>query len=287
MRIVVHVLFDLPSRTFLLHLHADDDVKVFRLACSLLVIAIHIELRVVGVLHVIACVTTILSFIYTSRHEVIIKFFYLVILAFKVYHRASLTFLIYKEKRRYIGIACYLSIICTECRSDMNNTRTVFGCNIVAEDNAESTLLHLYKLILAILSIENFLRMSLSVCLDKVCSVLVNLCRRLHPRHQLFVFHAFKVCSLIMGDDLIRYKLITFIIFRQFFAVGYLTFRSKICVDAGFRHHYRYLLTIIRIVCPYGHIVNFRTNTQCSIRTECPRSGCPSCEVRLAPCGKQ
>jgi hypothetical protein len=59
-RIVVYMLLDLERCTLLLHLHTDDDVQVFSLSGSLLIVfAILVELRCIGVLYIVASMATI------------------------------------------------------------------------------------------------------------------------------------------------------------------------------------------------------------------------------------
>ena len=170
----MHVLLDLQSRTLLLHLHTDHDVQVFSLRSSLLIVlAVLIELRSIGILHIVASVMTITLFIHTLLNEVIVEFVHHIVLTLKVYHRTGLTFLIYKEETWYMGVLCDLGVVGTEGWSDMHDTSTILCGHIVARNHAECLALHLHELILAILTCEDLLRMSLSVCLHIVGSILV------------------------------------------------------------------------------------------------------------------
>ena len=135
MRIVVHVLLALECLALLLQFVAEHDVQVFSLIRSLLVPdTIHIKLWVVGILHVVACVMSVCLLVDTSVHEIVIEVFDEIELTLQVNHWAGLTLLINKVEGRDVGILSHLGIIGTECRSDVHDTGTVIGSNIVAED---------------------------------------------------------------------------------------------------------------------------------------------------------
>ena len=97
MRIVVDVLLALERLALLLQLVAEHDVQVLGLLGSLLVPnAIHIKLRVVGVLHVVACVVSIQILVDASLHEVVVQLVEEVELTLEVNHWAGLALLINK-----------------------------------------------------------------------------------------------------------------------------------------------------------------------------------------------
>ncbi len=158
------MLLALESLARLLQLIADYDVQVFSLIRSLLIPnTIHIKLWIVGILHVVACMMSVCLLVDASAYEVGIEVFDEIELPLEVNHRAGLALLINKVERRDVGILGYLGVISTECRSDMNDTGTIIGSNIVAEDDTESLAVHLNKLIATILRSKYLLRMSSSI----------------------------------------------------------------------------------------------------------------------------
>ncbi len=71
----MNVLLALEGLALLLELVAEHDVEVLSLVGSLLVPnAVHIELWVVGILHIVACVMSVSLLVNTSLHEVVVKF---------------------------------------------------------------------------------------------------------------------------------------------------------------------------------------------------------------------
>ena len=148
MRIVVHVLLCAESLALLLQLHAEHHVEVLSLVGSRLIPnAVGVELRVVSVLNIVACMMSIKILVNASVKEIVVEFLDSVELTLKVYHRACLALFINKVESRDVCILSHLGIVSTECRSDMHDTRTVVCSNIVAEDYAESLALHLNKLV--------------------------------------------------------------------------------------------------------------------------------------------
>ena len=265
-RIVVHVLLDLECRTLLLHLHTDDDIQVFCLRSSLLVVlTILIELRGVGILHVVACVLAVAFLVDTGSDEVVVEFLHHVILTLEVNHRTRLTFFINKEQTRDMGILSHLGIVGTEGRSNMHDTGTILCCYIIARNHAEGLALHLDELILAVLAGKDFLRMGCGISLYIVGSVLVEFGRGLYPRHQLLVFHTNQLLASIVANDTVRYKLLTFIIFRHLIAIGDVALWSQIGIQTALCQNDGNLLTIVGIIGFYGYIVDFRTYTECSV----------------------
>ena len=202
----MYVLLDLECRTLLLHLHTDDDIQVFCLGSSLLVVlTILIELRGIGILHVVACVMAVALFVDAGSDEVVVEFLHHVVLTLEVNHRTRLTFFINKEQTRDMGILSHLGIIGTEGRGDMYDTGTILSGDIVTGDHTESLALHLHKLILTVLTHEHLLGMSGGVCFHIVGCILIEFGRWLHPRHQLLVLQTNKFFTGIMAYDAIRY----------------------------------------------------------------------------------
>ena len=136
-----------------------------------------------------------------SAYEVVIEVFDEIELTLEVNHWAGLTLLINKVERWDVGILSHLGIIGTECRSDVYDTCTVIGSNIVAEDYAESLAVHLYELIATILRSEHLLRMSSCIFCNESWSKGINLLTWLYPWQELLVVHAFEVCTLHVVDN--------------------------------------------------------------------------------------
>ena len=136
-----------------------------------------------------------------SAYEVGIEVFDEIELTLEVNHRAGLALLINKAERRDVGILGYLGVISTECRSDMNDTGTVIGSNIVAEDDAESLAVHLNKLIATILRSKYLLRMSSSIFCNELRRKGIYLLAWLYPWQELLVVHAFEVGTLHVVDN--------------------------------------------------------------------------------------
>ena len=198
----MHVLLALECLTLLLQLVAEYDVQVFSLIRSLLVPnTIHIKLWVVGILHVVACVMSVCLLADASTYEVVIEVFDEIELTLQVNHWAGLALLINKVERWDVGILSHLGVISTECRCDVNDTSTVIGSNVVAEDYAESLAVHLNELIATILRSEYLLRMSCSIFCYESWSKGIYLLAWLYPWQELLVVHAFEVCTLHVVDN--------------------------------------------------------------------------------------
>ena len=170
----MYMLLYLQRRTFLFHLHADHDVQVLCLRGSLLIIlAIFVELRCIGILHIVTGMMAITCLVYTFGYEVIVEFLHHVVLTLQVNHRTSLTFLIYKEEAWDMSILGHLRVVSTKGRRDMHDTSTILCRHIVSWNHTESLTLHLDKLILAILTCKDLLGMSLGIGLHIVGSILI------------------------------------------------------------------------------------------------------------------
>ena len=136
-----------------------------------------------------------------SVHEVGIEVFDEIELTLQVNHWAGLTLLINKVEGWDVGILSHLGIIGTECRSNVHDTSTVIGSNIVAEDYTESLAIHLNELIATILRSEYLLRMSSSIFCNESWSKGIYLLAWLYPWQELLVVHAFEVGTLHVVDD--------------------------------------------------------------------------------------
>ena len=150
MRIVVHMLLYLECFARLFHLHADSDVQVFSLCCSLLIIlAIDIKLWCISVLNELSLMKSISCFVNTLFNKLVRKFLMQVILALQVNHWSCLAIARNHEQRWNTCCLSHLLVISTEGWSDMNDTCTVLCGNIIARNNAERLVLHLNKLVVA------------------------------------------------------------------------------------------------------------------------------------------
>ena len=283
MWIVVYVLLGLESLALLLQFVAEHNVQVLSLVRSFLVPnTVLVELRVVGILHIVASVVSVFLVVYTSLHEVAVKLFQEVELALEVNHRACLALLVDEVKSRDIGILCHLGVVGTKCRSDMDNTSSVVGCNIVAENYAESLALHLHELVATILASKHFLRMRLSIFSHKLRSETVHLLTWLHPRHKLLVVHALKFCALEVACDAPR-TLFFLLVKRSQLALGTFLLRLQVSLHKILSHNDSDWLAAIEVVCLYRNVVNLRTNAERNVRRQSPRSCSPCYEVWLTP----
>ena len=138
----------------------------------------------------------------------------------------------------------------------MYDTRTVFRSYIVARDYPESLL-------------RSFLPASV-----------FRYFHRFHPRNQLFVFHSYQVSTLILTYHLERNQFVArLVVFQcQFFRL-----LVEVCIQQRLGQYHSDFLSCITVISLYGHIVNLRTDTQCRIRRQCPRSSGPCDKVRRTP----
>ena len=175
----------------------------------------------------------------TCSHKVVVEFLHHVVLTLEVNHRTRLTFLIYKEQTRDMGILCHLGIIGTEGRGDMYDTGTILSGDIVTGDHPESLALHLDELILTVLTHEHLLWMSSGISLHIVGSILIEFGRRLYPWHQLLVLQTNEFLTCITAYDTIRHELLTLIVLRHLLTVGdvalgcEVSIQSALCQDDG------------------------------------------------------
>ena len=256
-RIVVHVLFHFERLVRLLHLHADIYIKRFSCLRRLLIIfAIDGELRVVCILHPSALILLISIYVHTLGNELLVQFVQQVELSGQVPHRTCLAFLVNHEERRDACGFCHESIVSTERRSDMHDTRTVFYGHIVTRNDTDS-----------------FCRSVMPV------SVFVQL-YGFHPREKLFVFHAYQVRPFVSAHYLERHQLVARLVVFQCHAFRLLV---EVCIKQSLCQDHRNLLAGIRIVSLYGYIIYLRTYAKRGVRRQGPRSGGPCQEVRSSP----
>ena len=164
-----------------------------------------------------------------------------------------------------MGILSHLGIVGTKSWSDVNDTSTILCCDIIARDYTESLALHLNELILAILACKYFIGMSCCILLNIVGSILVELSRRLHPRHQLLIFKAYKLLTCITTHDAIRHELLTLVVLRHILTISYVTLWSQISIQSAFSQDNSYLFSVIGIICLNSYVVDFRAYTESCI----------------------
>ncbi len=136
----MHVLLD-PER-LALALEAEADVEVERLGRGgglLVVLAVGVELRIVGVLHPAAGVFGILG-CDAFAHEAFVELLGEVEFAREVHHGARLALAVDHEERRDACGAGHAGVVCTERRGDVHDARTVLCGHVVARDHAERLL---------------------------------------------------------------------------------------------------------------------------------------------------
>ena len=176
MRIIVHVLLNLEGTALFLHLQAEYHIQVHILGGSLLIVlAVNIVLRIVGILYIIAAMLPI-RLIHTGSYKVLVHILLQEVLTLEVNHRTGIAGLVNHEQGGDTGILGNLGVIGTEGRCDMNDTRTVLGSHIVTGDYTEGvgTLVH----------------------------YLVTLqCAGLNPGHQLLIVQTCQVSTLSAPQD--------------------------------------------------------------------------------------
>ena len=201
------MLLNLIDRALLLHLQRKDNIQILSLAGSLLIITVDIELRVVGILHVVACMVSISLYVDTLLQELRSEGIHYVVFTLQVNHRTGLTHLVDHKQRGDTGILSHLGVVGTKGRSDMHDTCTIIGSHIVSGNHAESLILHLDKTIIT--HGKDLLGMILSGLLNELCGILIQTLTGLYPGHQLTVSHTDEVRTLILSHDAVRNYLVT------------------------------------------------------------------------------
>ena len=147
----------------------------------------------------------------------------------------------------------------------MNDTCTIFGSNIIARDNTESTCFHLHETVITILAIKHLVSVGFCVCLHIVGSIIVYFRARLYPWHQLVVMQTYEVCSLVVSYDSVWHKLLSLVVFGHFITIGDVAFWIEIGIHASLCHNQCHLLRIIWIIGFQCYIVNIGTYAECRI----------------------
>ena len=164
------MLFYLEGCSFVLHLDAHLHVEVHLLCGSFLVVlAALIELRVVGIFDEVAGMVPI-AFVYACLNECGIHIILDKILAREIDHRTRIASFVDDEEAGNACILSHLGIVGTKGWSNMYDTCTILGSNIIARDNTEG-----------------------------VCTLINNLSilqfTRFYPGEELFILHAYEVST--------------------------------------------------------------------------------------------
>ena len=147
----------------------------------------------------------------------------------------------------------------------MNDTGTIIGSNVVAEDHAESLAVHLNKLIATILRSEYLLRMSSSsIFCNESWSKSIYLLAWLHPRKELLVVQTFEVGTLHVVDDA-PWALLLLLVEWQEITLLALLVSLQIRTYQSLSHHESHRLAIVEVVGLNSYIVNLRTHTESHI----------------------
>ena len=239
----MYVLLDLESRTLLLHLDAEDDVKVHLLLGGLLVVlAILVEAWVIGILHVVTTVLPV-ALIDAGGQELLVNVFLDEVLTREIHHGTGVTGFVQDEERGYAGILGHLGIIGTEGRCNVYDTRTILGRDIVTRDDAESLGRLLYH----------------HPILQRA---------GLHPGHELLVTDTAEVGTLAPPEYL-----------KGLFLSFLILLSLEIGIHAGLSNEIDGLLAAIGVLALEGNVVNAGSHTEGRVAGQCPGRGGPGQDI--------
>ena len=166
MRVGVDMFLGFEQASVGFHLQAEVQVETLGFGGSyLIVLSIDGELRIVGVLDPTAGIFAVEFDIDVRANPLRIKVFYFPVFTGKINHGARTVVFGLHIESRHTGSICHFLIVCTESRSDMNNTGTVFGGNIITLNHA------------------------------------VGAFSGIDPREEGFILQADEVCTFVAGDD--------------------------------------------------------------------------------------
>ena len=208
----MHMLLDLEHLILSLQIHADGDIQ------GLVLIGQRV---VIGILHITSCELVPLLDIHVVLHEVGIKVLYDEVFTLQVHNRTLSPLLVNQHDRIDSCFLCHKGIVSTEVRSDMHDTGTIVGRDIITGNHLEGVT------------------------------------HRFDGRHQLLILHADEVRTFVMTDDLPRDHLVTSLIGIQ---VTVLTLFLEIGVQTCLCHHDGDRLCGIGVKGLHGNIVDLRTN---------------------------
>ena len=127
--------------------------------------------------------------------------------------------------------------------------------------------------------------MRLGILLHVVGSILVELGRRLHPRHELLVLQSDELFSRVSANNAIGHELLALVVLGHFLTVGDVSLWRQIGVQPAFGQYDGHLLAVVGIVGLYGHIVNLRAYAEGRVRGQRPGRRRPGHEVKVSPTG--
>ena len=237
MRIVVDMLFYFECLIVCFHHHSQNNIQRFGgLGSFLIIFSVYHKHRIVGVFH--PCTLIFLVFFYIHT-----------------YHWTSFASLINHKKRRYSRSTCHVCVVCTKCRCDMDNSRTIFCSYIVARNYTEC--------LITSLPITVFWHFN-----------------RFYPRNQLLIFHANKVSTFVFGDYFKWNQFISCLIVFQFQVSSFGVEKS---IQQSLCQNNRDRFSGISVIGLHSNIINFRSYTKCCIWRQCPRSSCPCYKIGSSP----
>ena len=232
----MHVLLYLKSHPFLLHLHADDDVKVFSLFTGFLVPhTILVKFGCISILHIVSGMMPVGFLIHAGSYEVVIKFAKLVIFSLQINHWTGFPFLVDKKKTGNISFSRNFGIICTEGGSNMYNARTIFCGHIITGNYTKSLTFHLNEAISSILTRKYLISMLLRILLNKSSCQIIYFFAWLDPRHELGIMQAHKLAPFVTTNNLERYYFFLLVEIRKL-TLFYLLFRIEIGTHTTLGH---------------------------------------------------
>ena len=233
----MHVLFNLESSAGLLHAHADDDVEVFIFESSFFVVlSIDVVFGRVGIFHILTLVVLVKILVDAIFHKIGVELVHEPIFSGEIDHRAGFHLLVDHEKRRNSSSFGYESIVGTEGWSDVNDSGTIFGSNIVSGDNAETVF------------VDN--------------NLVIDFVNGLYPWEKLLVGNTDKLATRklsnhAVGDDLVA----SLVIGKVFFG----TVGSEIGAYALLSHNADHRCAVVGVECLESNVLDLWTDAKCGV----------------------
>ena len=192
-----------------------------------------------GILYEFACVGCVEVDVDIVFDPLLVKVFDWCEASLSVDHGHLLSFLVVKEQVSDAGFFCDTRVVGTESRGDMYNARTVFGGDIVAEDDAEG----------------------FGWCCRAMSLVGGVDYGRLDPWDELFVADAFEVGTFALAEDTVC----------GFFA----GFGREDTVDEGLCHNDAAGLRRVGVCGLEEYVVDIGSDAEGCVTWERPGRGCP------------
>ena len=127
----------------------------------------------------------------TDFHKVSIQIVDAIIFSLQINHRTRLALFVNQKQRWNMCVLGHLRVVGTKSWCNVHNTRTIFCCYIIAQDNTKRLTCHFHIMFTSISTIKAVLRTCLRKSLHERSRKVVNLFARLHPRHQLTIVKTF------------------------------------------------------------------------------------------------